>query len=245
MKEENYLYPLPYEYYTDYKVRKYGFHGTSHQYVSQEAIKMLGNPDSSKVIVCHLSNGASISAVKDGKCMDTSMGFTPLAGIMMGTRSGEVDPSIMPYLMKKLDCSADDVLDIYNKKSGMLGVSGISSDARDIEESYNQGDKRAILTSKMYARSISKYISQYYGELGGCDAIAFTAGLGENSAYLRKMIIDDIKEAFDIVLDDTLNETRQSGNRVISKDNSHIKIMIIPTNEEVMIARDTVRLLNL
>ncbi|MCD7839000.1 MAG: acetate kinase, partial [Erysipelotrichaceae bacterium] len=182
MKEENYLYALPYEYYTDYKVRKYGFHGQSHQYVSLEAIRMLGNPDTSKVIVCHLGNGASISAVKNGKCIDTSMGFTPLEGIMMGTRSGEVDPSIMPYLMKKLDCSADDVLDIYNKKSGMLGVSGISSDARDIEAAYNQGDKRAILTSKMYARRVTKYISQYYGELGGCDALVFTAGLGENSA---------------------------------------------------------------
>lgn len=245
MKEENYLYPLPYEYYTDYKVRKYGFHGTSHQYVSQEAIKMLGSPETSKVIVCHLGNGASISAVRNGKCIDTSMGFTPLDGIMMGTRSGEVDPSIMPYLMNKLDKSADEVLDIYNKKSGMLGVSGISSDARDIEEAYRQEDKRAILTSKLYVRRISKYISQYYGELGGCDAIAFTAGLGENSAYLRKMIIDDIKEAFDIVLDDTLNETRKSGNRIISQDDSKVKIMIIPTNEEVMIARDTVRLLNL
>lgn len=245
MKEENYLYALPYEYYTDYKVRKYGFHGQSHQYVSIEAIKMLGNPDTSKVIVCHLGNGASISAVKDGKCVDTSMGFTPLEGIMMGTRSGEVDPSIMPYLMKKLDCSADDILDIYNKKSGMLGVSGISSDARDIEAAYNQGDKRAILTSKLYARRVSKYISQYYGELGGCDALVFTAGLGENSAYLRKMIIDDIKEAFDIVLDEDLNKKRESGNRVISKEESKIKVMIIPTNEEVMIARDTARLLKL
>ncbi len=245
MKEENYLYALPYEYYTDYKVRKYGFHGQSHQYVSLEAIKMLGNPNPSKVIVCHLGNGASISAVKNGKCIDTSMGFTPLEGIMMGTRSGEVDPSIMPYLMKKLDCSADDVLDIYNKKSGMLGVSGISSDARDIEAAYNQGDKRAILTSKMYARRVSKYISQYYGELGGCDALVFTAGLGENSAYLRQMIIDDIKEAFEIVLDEDLNKKRESGNRVISKAESKVKVMIIPTNEEVMIARDTVRLLKL
>lgn len=245
MPEENYLYPLPYEYYTEFKVRRYGFHGTSHKYVSEVAINMLGNPKHSKVIVCHLGNGASVSAVKDSICIDTSMGFTPLDGIMMGTRSGEVDPSIMPYLISKLNSTPDEMLEVYNKKSGMLGISGISSDARDIEEAYKKDDERAILTSKIYARRIAKYIGQYYVELGGCDAIAFTAGVGENSAYLRKMIIDDIKEAFNIVLDEDMNNLRQSGNRIISKDNSRIKIMIIPTNEEVMIARDTVRLLNL
>jgi len=245
MPEENYLYPLPYEYYTDLKVRRYGFHGTSHKYVSEVALQMLGNPKHSKVIVCHLGNGASISAIKDGICLDTSMGFTPLDGIMMGTRSGEVDPSIMPYLISKLNSTPDEMLEVYNKKSGMLGISGISSDARDIENAYKKGDKQAILTSKIYARRIAKYIGQYFVELGGCDAIVFTAGVGENSAYLRKMIVDDIKEAFDIVLDEESNNTRQAGNRIISKDNSKMKIMIIPTNEEVMIARDTVRLLNL
>ncbi|MCD8027366.1 MAG: acetate kinase [Erysipelotrichaceae bacterium] len=245
MDKERFLYALPYEYYTDLKVRKYGAHGTSHKYVSAQAIDMLGNPDNSKIIVCHLGNGASISAVKNGKCVDTSMGFTPLAGVMMGTRSGDVDPSVMPYLCEKLQKSPDEVLDIYNKKSGMLGVSGISSDSRDIEDAYNNGDERAILTSNLYARIVSKYIGQYYVELGGCDAIAFTAGVGENAAYLRKLIVEDIAEAFDVTLNDKLNETRSSNNRIISSDESKIKVMIIPTNEEVMIARDTVRLLNL
>ncbi|MGN1181406.1 MAG: acetate/propionate family kinase [Faecalibacillus sp.] len=245
MPEENYLYPLPYEYYTDLHVRRYGFHGTSHKYVSEVAWDMLGNPEHSKVIICHLGNGASVSAVKNRKCVDTSMGFTPLDGIMMGTRSGEVDPSIMPYLISKLDSSPDEMLDVYNKKSGMLGISGISSDARDIENAYKKGDKRAILTSKIYARRIAKYIGQYFVELGGVDAIAFTAGVGENSAYLREMIVNDVKDALGIVLDEELNNTRIPGNRIISKEESQTKVMIIPTNEEVMIARDTVRLLNL
>ncbi len=192
-----------------------------------------------------MGNGASISAIKDGQCIDTSMGFTPLAGVMMGTRSGDVDPSIMPYLCEKLNKSPDEVLEIYNKKSGMLGVSGISSDSRDIEDAYNQGNERAILTSQLYARIVSKYIGQYYVELGGCDAIAFTAGLGENAAYLRKLIVEDICEAFDVTLDEDLNNTRSSDNRIISTPDSKIKVMVIPTNEEVMIARDTVRLLNL
>ncbi|MCD7893044.1 MAG: acetate kinase [Erysipelotrichaceae bacterium] len=245
MDNERFLYALPYEYYTDLKVRKYGAHGTSHKYVSGQAIEMLGNPSDSKVIVCHLGNGASISAVRDGKCIDTSMGFTPLAGVMMGTRSGDVDPSVMPYLCEKLQKTPNEVLDIYNKKSGMLGVSGISSDSRDIEDAFNNGDERAILTSNLYARIVSKYIGQYYVELGGCDAIVFTAGVGENAAYLRKLIVEDIAEAFNVTLDDKLNDTRSSKNRIISTDDSKIKVMIIPTNEEVMIARDTVRLLNL
>ncbi len=245
IKKENYLYPIPYEYYENYKIRKYGFHGTSHKYVSEIANIMLANRKDSKVIVCHLGNGASISAVKNGKCIDTSMGFTPLDGIMMGTRSGQVDPSIMPFLMDKLNKSSQEILDIYNKQSGMLGISKLSSDARDIENAYKQNDEQAILTSQMYAVTIAKYIGQYYAMLGGCDAIAFTAGIGENSAYLRQMIIDNISEAFNVYLDNDLNQKRESGSRIISTENSNIKVMIIPTNEEVMIARDTVRLLNL
>lgn len=245
MDRESYLYALPYEYYTDLKVRKYGAHGTSHKYVSQQAIEMLGNPDNSKVIVCHLGNGASISAVKDGKCIDTSMGFTPLAGVMMGTRSGDVDPSIMPYLCEKLNKSPDEILDIYNKKSGMLGVSGVSSDSRDIETAFNEGNDRAILTSYLYARIVAKFIGSYFVELGGVDAIAFTAGVGENASYLRKMIIDEISEALHVVLDEAKNNERKKENRVISTSDSKVDIMIIPTNEEVMIARDTVKLLNL
>ncbi len=190
MDPENYLYALPYEYYTDLKVRKYGAHGTSHKYVSQEGIKELGNPEHSRIIVCHLGNGASLSAVKDGKCIDTSMGFTPLAGVVMGTRSGDVDPSVMPYLCEKLGKTPDEVLDIYNKKSGLLGLSGISSDSRDIEDAYNEGNERAILTSKLYARVVAKYIGSYFVELGGVDLIAFTAGIGEYAAYLRGLICD-------------------------------------------------------
>ena len=207
---------------------------------------MLGNPTVSRVIVCHLGNGASISAVLNGKCIDTSMGFTPLAGVMMGTRCGDVDPSIMPYLCKKLNKTPDEVLEIYNKKSGMLGISGISSDSRDIENAlFKEGDDRALLTSLLYARIVSKYIGAYYAELGGCDAIAFTAGVGENAAYLRRLIIDDVSKAFGVFLDEKLNAVRSDENRVISHQFSQIKVMVIPTNEEVMIARDTVRLLGL
>ena len=246
LDKERYLYPLPLEYYTDLKVRKYGAHGTSHKYVSQQAIEMLGNPKESRIIVCHLGNGASISAVQDGKCIDTSMGFTPLAGVMMGTRCGDVDPSVMPYLCKKLNKTADEVLEIYNKKSGMLGISGISSDSRDIENAlFNEGNERALLTGLLYARIVSKYIGQYYAELGGCDAICFTAGVGENAAYLRRLIIDNVSRAFGVFLDEELNNVRSDENRVISHQYSQIKVMVIPTNEEVMIARDTVRLLNL
>lgn len=241
---EQYLYPLPYEYYTDLKVRRYGAHGTSHKYVSEQAALMLDKEDT-KVIVCHLGNGASISAVRNGKCIDTSMGFTPLAGVMMGTRTGDVDPSVMPYLCNKLGKNANEMLEIYNKKSGMLGVSGISSDSRDIEDAYFAGNEKAILTSKLYSAIVAKYIGSYYVELGGCDAIAFTAGLGENAAYLRTLIIEAISEAFGAKLDEKLNGTRSGENRVISTEDSKIKVMIIPTNEEVMIARDTVRLLGL
>ncbi len=244
LAEEAFLYPLPYEYYTDLKVRRYGAHGTSHKYVSEQAALMVGNKDA-KVIVCHLGNGASLSAVKDGKCVDTSMGFTPLAGVMMGTRCGDVDPSIMPYLCNKLGKTPDEMLNIYNKKSGMLGVSGISSDSRDIEDAYKEGNEKAILTSKLYANIVAKFVGSYYVELGGCDAIAFTAGLGENAAYLRELICEKLSEALGVELDTTANNTRSGDNRVISTENSKIKVMVIPTNEEVMIARDTVRLLGL
>ncbi len=245
MDEERYLYCLPYEYYTKYQVRRYGAHGTSHKYVSARAIDMLGNPEHSKVIVCHLGNGASLSAVKDGVCVDTSMGFTPLAGVMMGTRSGDIDPSIIPYVMRKENLDINQMLDVLNKKSGMLGVSGISSDSRDIEDAYKEGNEAAIRTSRLYARIVSKFIGSYFVELGGVDAIAFTAGLGENAAYLRSLIIEDIKEALGAEIDESLNEKRSGDNRVISTEDSKVKIMVIPTNEEVMIARDTVRLLNL
>lgn len=246
MDRERYLYPLPLEYYTDLKVRKYGAHGTSHKYVSQVVNEMLGNPKHSRIIVCHLGNGASISAVQDGVCIDTSMGFTPLAGVMMGTRCGDVDPSIMPYLCKKLNKTPDEILEIYNKKSGMLGISGISSDSRDIENAlFNTGDDRALLTGLLYARIVSKYIGSYYVEMGGVDAIAFTAGVGENASYLRRLIIDNVSRALGVFLNEEANEARSKENRVISHQYSQVDVMVIPTNEEVMIARDTVRILGL
>ena len=246
LDRERYLYPLPYEYYTDYKIRKYGAHGTSHKYVSEQVIKLLGNPKHSRIIVCHLGNGASLSAVLDGKCIDTSMGFTPLAGVMMGSRCGTIDPSIMPYLCKKLNKTPDEVLEIYNKKSGMLGISGISSDSRDVENAlFNEGNERALLTGLLYSRIVSKYIGQYYVELGGLDAIAFTAGVGENAAYLRRLIIDDCSRALGVFLNEDANAIRSDENRLISHQYSKIDVYVIPTNEEVEIARDTMKLLNL
>ena len=246
LDKERYLYPLPYEYYTDLKVRKYGAHGTSHKYVAEQVIQMMGNPKHSRIIVCHLGNGASLSAVQDGKCIDTSMGFTPLAGVMMGTRCGTIDPSIMPYLCKKLNKTPDEVLDIYNKKSGMLGISGISSDSRDVENAlFKEGNERALLTGLLYARIVSKYIGEYFIEMGGVDAIAFTAGVGENAAYLRRLIIDNCSRALGVFLNEEANAIRSSENRVISHQYSRVDVMVIPTNEEVMIARDTVRLLHL
>ncbi len=244
LAKENFLYPLPYEYYTDLKVRRYGAHGTSHKYVSEQAALMLDKEDT-KVIVCHLGNGASLSAVKNGVCIDTSMGFTPLAGVMMGTRCGDVDPSIMPYLCDKLGKTPAEMLEIYNKKSGMLGISRISSDSRDIEDAYFAGNEDAIMTSELYANIVAKFVGSYYVELGGCDAIAFTAGLGENAAYIRSLIVEKLEAAFNVKLDEELNGKRGSDNRVISTEDSSIKVMVIPTNEEVMIARDTVRLLGL
>ena len=246
LEPKSYIYPIPYKYYVENKVRKYGAHGTSHFYVSSRCREMMGYPKHSRIIVAHLGAGGSLTAVKDGKSINTSMGFTPLAGVMMGTRSGDVDPSVMPYLCKKLNKTADEVLEIYNKKSGMLGISGISSDSRDIENAlFNEGNERALLTGLLYARIVSKYIGQYYAELGGCDAICFTAGVGENAAYLRRLIIDNVSRAFGVFLDEELNSIRSDENRVISHQYSQIKVMVIPTNEEVMIARDTVRLLDL
>ncbi|WP_249030498.1 acetate/propionate family kinase [Tannockella kyphosi] len=243
---ERYLYALPKSFYSDLKVRKYGAHGTSHKYVANEVIKYLGNPKHSRVIVCHLGNGASISAVEDGVCIDTSMGFTPLAGVMMGTRCGDVDPSVMPYLCKKLNKSPDEVLNIYNKESGMLGVSGISSDSRDIENAlFNDGNEDALLTGLLYSRIVSKYIGSYVMELGGVDVIAFTAGVGENASYLRRIIIDNVSRALGCHLDESLNAIRSKDNRVISSPYSQVEVMVVPTNEEVMIARDTMRLLEL
>jgi len=244
MKEDRYLYPIPYEYYEQFKVRKYGFHGTSHLFVSQRCIELLGNPEHSKIITCHIGNGASLAAVKDGNCIDTSMGITPLGGVMMGTRSGDLDPAVVSFLADKLNKKADEVVTILNKKSGYLGVSGISSDARDVFDAAEQGNERAILTRKMHCNTVANFIGSYFVELGGCDAIVFTAGLGENDASFRQGVIDKVSEALGVSIDPELNKKR--GEEIlISTPESKIKVYVIPTNEELVIARDTQRLLKL
>lgn len=239
-----YIYPIPYKFYEENKIRKYGAHGTSHFYVSSRAIDLLGNPEHSKIIVAHLGAGGSLSAVKDGKCINTSMGFTPLAGIMMGTRSGDLDPSVVEYLVDTLHIDMHEVIHILNKESGLLGVSGVSSDFRDISEAAQKGNERAQLALDIFFRRVIAYIGRYFIALGGCDAIAFTAGIGENSAYARKKILSLVSEALGIVIDDDANENG-SGERLITKPESKIKVFVIPTNEELVIARDTKRLLNL
>ena len=239
MDEVNYIYPVPYEWYTEYGVRKYGMHGTSHRYVSARMNEILGKKDS-RIITCHIGNGASISAVVNGKCIDTSMGLTPNAGVMMGSRCGDIDCSIIPYIMEQTGMSSKEVDNALNKKSGLLGVSGVSSDSRDIEDGCNNGNERCILAQEMYVRRIINYISMYYVEMGGADAIVFTAGLGENSISTRKQIIDGLA-ALGIKLDENANNCR--GKEVkISSDDSSVLCYVIPTDEELMIARDTFEL---
>lgn len=236
MPEENFLYAVPYEWYTKYDVRRYGFHGTSHRYVSMRMNEILGRNDT-KLITCHIGNGGSISAVLNGKCLNTSMGFTPNAGLVMGSRSGDIDASIIPYMEKTLGKTASEIDIILNKESGLLGISGISSDARDIEDGIKQGNERCILANKMYVRRVIDYIAKYYVELGGCDAIIFTAGVGENGIQTRKEIIEGLK-VLGVTLNEENNNTR--GEEIkISGDDSKIDVWVIPTDEELMIAKDT------
>lgn len=238
MKKDAYLYGTPYEWYTQYGIRKYGFHGTSHQYVSERANQLMGTKET-KVVVCHIGNGASLSAVKNGQCVETSMGFTPLEGFPMGTRSGSIDPAITSYMSNKLNKSAQDITDILNKKSGYLGISGLSNDARDIEAAIEKGHERAKLAFDIQAKQIADYIGSYYIYMGGLDAICFTAGIGENSPVLRQMIIERLA-VLGVELNPELNKLR--GERLISTAASKVKVYIIPTDEEVMIARDTMRI---
>ncbi|MGX7350429.1 acetate kinase [Enterococcus canis] len=239
MPKHNYLYSLPIEYYNDYKVRKYGFHGTSHRYVSQRAAEMLGKPiEELKIITCHLGNGASITAVDGGKSVDTSMGFTPLAGVTMGTRSGDLDPAVLPYLMNKLNLNIDEMVDVLNKKSGLLGLTGISSDMRDLEANM---DKEAVQVAyDVFTDRIRKYIGGYVTTMNGVDAIVFTAGIGENDAHVRSEVIKGMTW-FGCELDADKNNTRGE-EKVISTDDSQVKVLLIPTDEELMIARDVERL---
>lgn len=241
MQPVEFMYSVPYEWYTKYGVRKYGFHGTSHKYVSLRAADMLGKkPEDTKVIVCHIGNGASICAVDGGKSIDTSMGFTPLAGISMGTRSGDIDPAIVQYISQKEEKSIDEVINELNKKSGYLGLSGLSSDSRDLWEAVSKGDEKSALAVEKQAKMITDYIGAYYLALGGCDAICFTAGIGENASETRKLIVDRLG-ALGVEICDERNNVR-GVEAVVSTDASKIKVLLIPTNEEVMIARDTVRL---
>lgn len=244
MTDDIYLYPLPYEYYQDYKIRRYGFHGTSHFFVSSRVAALMNKDvESINVITCHLGNGASLSAVEGGKSVNTSMGFTPLAGIMMGTRSGDIDPAIITYLMRKNHKTAEEIIDVLNKKSGMLGVSGISSDARDIESAILEGNQRAILTRKLYANRVAQTIGSYFVQLGHVDAIVFTGGLGENDAAVRESILKQIEEALQIKLDYDLNLKVRGKEICLSTSGSKVQVWVVPTNEELVIAQDTVSIL--
>ena len=239
--KENYLYALPYEWEKEYKIRRYGAHGTSHKYVSLKMNEILDRQDT-KLITCHIGNGASISAILNGKCINTSMGLTPNAGLIMGTRCGDIDATIVPYMMDVLKINSKEMDTILNKKSGLLGISGISSDSRDIEAGIKEGNKRCELAEKMYVRRIVDYIAKYYVELEGCDAIVFTAGVGENSVPIRRKVVEALS-VLGVKLDEEKNNIRGSIQKISTSDSS-IKVYVIPTDEELMIARDTFELIN-
>ena len=234
MPPKAYMYGIPYDVYEQYKVRKYGFHGTSHKFVSEETAKILGKKDC-KLIICHLGNGSSISAVKNGQCQDTSMGFTPLEGLVMGTRSGDIDPAAVDYMRVKVGLKPEEVVDYLNKKCGMLGISGLSSDCRDLTEAAEKGNERAKLALEMVAYSVKKYVGSYAAVLGGVDAIVFTGGIGEHSELIRELVMTDM-EYLGVEFD---NDANWKNAEVLSKPSSKVKVLIVPTNEELSIARET------
>ena len=242
MEPVAYMYGLPYEYYEKYKVRRYGFHGTSHSFVSKRAIQLLNlDPDNSKIIVCHLGNGSSISAVKNGKVVDTSMGMTPMEGLVMGTRCGDMDPTIVEYLAHSLNKSLEEVMVILNKKSGVLGISGVSSDFRDLDKASNEGNERAKLAVEVFSYRTAKYIGSYIAAMNGVDAIVFTAGLGENNIVVREQVLSHFGY-MGITLDKEANQIRGE-EKIISTPDSKVTVAVIPTNEELAIAHETVALL--
>ena len=246
MGPESYLFPVPYDWYKQYKIRRYGAHGTSHWYVNRRTAELMGkNVEDLNMITCHLGNGASITAIKGGKVINTSMGLTPLGGIMMGTRSGDIDPTIVFYMMKKLECTPDEMDTILNKRSGMLGVSGISSDARDIQAALDEGNDRAQLTVNLYTNRVVNVVGGYYMQLGHTDAMVFTAGLGENDCNTRERILKNLEEPMGLSIDYELNQSIRGKECLISKPDSKVAVYVIPTNEELVIARDTVRILGL
>jgi acetate kinase len=241
MPKTAFLYGLPYEMYVKYGLRRYGFHGTSHRYVAQKAAEMMGEHMSDlRIITCHLGNGASLTAIKYGKSVDTSMGYTPLEGLIMGTRSGEIDPAIIPFLMEKENMDAQQIDNLLNRQSGILGISGVSSDFRDLEAAANDGDERSQLAIDIFAYKVRKYIGGYVAAMGGVDAIVFTAGLGENSPFMREKICNGL-EYLGTRIDPELNKIRGKA-REISIKRSRTKIFVVPTNEELVIARDTKRI---
>jgi acetate kinase len=241
MEATNYLYALPRELYEKHGIRRYGFHGTSHNYVSHRACEILGRDyNTKKIITCHIGNGWSVTAIKDGKVVDTSMGLTPLEGVIMGTRCGDIDPAIIPFLIKNMNMSIDEIDEMLNKRSGMLGISWNFSDHRDIENGYNAGKERETLVINMYTKGILKYIGAYAAYMNGVDVIVFTAGTLENSALQRKLIVDNLGY-LGIKLDENKNNFRGE-ERIISTDDSKVKVIVVPTNEELMIAKDTYRL---
>ena len=240
MPKKAYLYPIPYKYYNQYAIRRYGFHGTSHKYVAMEAAKFMGKPiEELKIISCHLGNGSSVAAIKYGKAFDTSMGFTPLAGLMMGTRSGDIDPAIVEFIARKENVSARGVVDMLNKKSGALGVSERSSDFRDLEAAANNGDEASQLALDIFKYGVRKYIGAYAAAMEGVDVVVFTAGIGENNGRLRYKVAKGL-EFMGMEIDEQKNDTR--GTIDISKDSSRVKTLVIPTNEELMIAIETEKL---
>ncbi|MCH5312219.1 MAG: acetate kinase [Prevotella sp.] len=243
MPDYAYMYALPYELYEKYAVRRYGFHGTSHRYVSRRACEFLGKDyDSSRIITCHIGNGGSVAAVKNGKCMDTSMGLTPLEGVMMGTRSGDIDGGAVAFIQKKLGLDADGISNLLNKKSGVQGITGISSDMREIDAAAAKGDKKAILALEMYNYRIKKYVGAYAAAMGGADIIVFTAGVGENQTSMRAAVCADM-EWMGVKLDKEKNDAARGVEAVISTDDSAVTVVVIPTDEELVIASDTMSLL--
>lgn len=243
MPDYAYMYAIPYELYKKYGVRRYGFHGTSHRYVSKRVCEYLGvSPEGTKIITCHIGNGASISAIKDGKCMDTSMGLTPLEGLIMGTRSGDIDAGAVTFIMDKEKLNATEVSDLLNKKSGVFGISGVSSDMRELEAAVAAGNPKAILAEKMYFYRMKKYIGAYAAALGGVDIIVFTGGVGENQTNCRSAVCEGL-DFMGIKVDDTKNKVRGE-EAVVSSDDSRVKVVVIPTDEELLIASDTMSILN-
>ena len=238
MEPQDYIFPIPYELSEKYDIRRYGAHGTSHNYLAIEGEKYLQDTKGKRIISCHIGSGASITAINNGKCVATSMGLTPLGGIMMGTRTGDMDPSVFNYVVKVTGKSAEEVYQMFNKESGFKGMSTVGPDSRDVLAAVDAGNEHAILTNKLFIRRIADFIGQYYVRLGGCDLIIFSAGIGENEPRTRKEVVDQIKGALGVEIDETLNSTIHGKECLISTPNSKIKVAVIPTDEEVMIARD-------